>query len=1103
MRLHDGTIALAPSDLSRHLGCRHATTLALRAARGEGEGPHQGGEYAQLILEKGDLHEAEYLARLQADGREVVAMEQGGSYADMAARTREAMEAGADVIYQATFEIGRWRGHADFLERVPGGTALGAFGYEAVDTKLARNELRPAHVLQLCFYSAGIELVQAAAPAQMHIELGSGRRESLRPRDFDAYFARARSSLERFTDEAPRTVASRCAACDMCGFRYACDAEWREKDDLSYVAGIRRSQSAALEASGVVTLAELADDAVVDRPVALNAPTLSTLHEQAELQVATRSNGKIATRLLPLEQGRGFERLPEPSRLDLAIDLEGDPFWRADRELIFMFGLLARTGEEWAYRAVWAHDEAGERVLAAAVVDAIHLRLREDPAMHVYHYGHVEVAVLKRLCMLYAVREEELDALLRRHVFVDLAQAVRQSLRIGLESYGLKDVERLPEFVRTADVGHGSDAVLAYERYLGTHDASHLREIESYNDEDCRSTVAVLDWLREQAPPGVTWLPLEDGRPGEEEITEPSERELLRDELVEGSDEGSERRLAGELLAYHSRAAKQQWWAYFARREMTQEQLVADSEALAGLKLRQDLDPIPVKRSLAHPLAFPLQEHKVAAGKAMKDQANEANVEIYKVDEDAGLVWVKRAVGSTANLPRAIMPQGPRAMTGHQDALARVAVAVRDDTGEFPALRRLLRNDRPEIKGRRPGAEVQTTDMDELRALARDLDASTLVIQGPPGTGKTYRGARLVTELVRVGKRVGLTAFSHNAIDNLCREIETAAASEGLEFTGTRHGGGGYHDGDRIKAGDGGLYPESSVIAATSWLFAKAEWDGALDYLVIDEAGQFALADAIACGTSARNLIMLGDPSQLSQVVQGSHPPGSDASALAHVLADRQTIPEDRGIFLDESWRMRPDICSFISSEFYEGRLHSHPHCVERSTSAGTGLWLMPVEHLGNSSHSREEVAAIALEIERLLGETITEQGGGERPIAPSDIMVVAPYNAQVRQLRAALHEHVRVGTVDRFQGQEAPIVFFSMATSSGEDAPRDAGFLFSRNRLNVALSRAQSLAILVCSPALLDTYASSVDDMRLLNTLCRFADTAVTHTPESRRSSG
>jgi uncharacterized protein len=336
--------------------------LALQAARGEHAGPSRGGAYERLIFEKGDAHERAYRDRLVAEGVEVAEIEQSGSYADMAARTRSAMEAGAAVIYQATFELGRWRGHADFLERIELPTALGVFGYEAVDTKLARNEARPAHVLQLCFYSAGIRAVQRVPPEQMHIELGSGRRESLRPRDFDAYFARAQRSLERFVDAPPATRAVRCAACELCGFRGDCEAQWRARDDLSYVAGIRRSQTVALAASGVTTLAALADSSVLGTPVDLTAGTLAPLHEQAELQAATRSSGTIATRLVqPAEQGRGFERIPEPARLDLAIDLEGDPFWRADRDLTFMFGLLSRAGDEWAYRPEWAHDEDEEK----------------------------------------------------------------------------------------------------------------------------------------------------------------------------------------------------------------------------------------------------------------------------------------------------------------------------------------------------------------------------------------------------------------------------------------------------------------------------------------------------------------------------------------------------------------------------------------------------------------------------------------------------------------------------------------------------------------------------------------------------------------------
>ena len=364
-------------------------------------------------------------------------------------------------------------------------------------------------------------------------------------------------------------------------------------------------------------------------------------------------------------------------------------------------------------------------------------------------------------------------------------------------------------------------------------------------------------------------------------------------ELVAGEPEGSERWLAGELLAYHSRAAKQQWWAYFQRKEMSQEQLLADGEVLAGLELLADRDPIAVDKSLGASDAVP------AAGPQDLERATTT-----KIPSRGGRQSPRDRRGRAHRLGQARgrqheRPPGRRHVRrADRDAPApgRAAcasrVSVRDRTAAFPALERLLRNDLPVFSGR--GSRRRRPDDGHAESCARSHAAWTRArwsSRARPGTGKTYTGARLIIDLVRAGKRVGVTALSHKAIDNLCREIEAAAVEEKFTFAGTRHGKG-HHDGALIKPGEGSHYPGSEVIAATSWLFAREDMDGALDYLVIDEAGQFALADALACGTSAHNLILLGDPSQLSQVVQGTHPPGSDASALAHALAGEQTIPE-------------------------------------------------------------------------------------------------------------------------------------------------------------------------------------------------------------------
>ena len=304
------------------------------------------------------------------------------------------------------------------------------------------------------------------------------------------------------------------------------------------------------------------------------------------------------------------------------------------------------------------------------------------------------------------------------------------------------------------------------------------------------------------------------------------------------------------------------------------------------------------------------------------------------------------------------------------------------------------------------------------------------------------------------------------------------------------------------------LDPRYNLIAGTAWLFCREELDGTLDYLLIDEAGQISLADALAMGTCARNVILLGDPQQLAQVSQAIHPPGAGVSVLEHLLADSTTIPPERGLFIDETRRMHPDVCRFVSEAVYEGRLESAAECATQRIDAsgkltGTGVRYVPVAHEGNTRSSPEEAQAIAGLVEDLLkgrharadrGDVDGGDADGLDPLTPEDIMVVAPYNAQVRCLREHLPDGVRVGTVDKFQGQEAAVCFFSMATSSGDEIPRNLEFLFSRNRLNVAVSRARCLAVLVCSPELLHIRCRSAEQMRLVNALCLFVEMAGEH---------
>jgi uncharacterized protein len=355
--------------------------------------------------------------------------------------------------------------------------------------------------------------------------------------------------------------------------------------------------------------------------------------------------------------------------------------------------------------------------------------------------------------------------------------------------------------------------------------------------------------------------------------------------------------------------------------------------------------------------------------------------------------------------------------------------------------------------------------------------------------------------LIASGQRVGVAATSHKAINNLLAEIECVARTEHISFRGLKKCSDeddafrgrfieNTYDPNECDASD------AILIAGTAWQFSRDQMDGQLDYLFIDEAGQVSLADAVAMGTAAQNLVLLGDPQQLPQVRQGVHPGESGRSVLEHLLRGQATVSEDYGVFLAETWRMHPEVCAFISDLSYDGRLRSAEgrdrQRVSSTFAEGAGLRFLPVEHVGNAQASVEEADAVAAAVRALLdGGTFTTHEGHTRPITPRDVLIVAPYNMQVRCLRERLPDGVEAGTVDKFQGREAPVVFFSMASSSGEEVPRGLEFLFSRNRLNVAISRARAVAVLVCSPKLLETRCHRLDQMRSVNNVCRLAEDA------------
>ena len=557
-----------------------------------------------------------------------------------------------------------------------------------------------------------------------------------------------------------------------------------------------------------------------------------------------------------------------------------------------------------------------------------------------------------------------------------------------------------------------------------------------------------------------------------------------------------------DLLGYHSREAKPAYWALYARRDKTLAQLRdEDPEALADLEV---IDEATDGNRITWRMRFPEQDYKIGPGN-LDDPLAERATELLELDEAARVAVVTRTRKKGDDPPRALSPGWPYSTDTQVNALFRFADRVADvgvaPCGRLDAGTDLLLRRSPRLRPGTPPLADGAVDLDRLKAQVRGLDGSVLMVQGPPGTGKTWTGARLAVDLLGRGGRVGVAATSHKAINNLLAAIDEAADEAGASFRGWKKctdADDAYDSARIVSAAKRPTEDDGPVrlVGATAWHWTAEGEQDSVDVLLIDEAGQMSLADAIAVSQGARSVVLLGDPQQLAHVSQGTHPLSSGVSVLEHLLGALDTVPPDRGVFLDTSWRMHPDVCEFVSHTMYDARLTSVAGTEQQRIDSpglnGSGLRMLAVDHVDNRGRSIEESQAIAACVQPLLQGTWIDREGVVHPVTLDDILIVAPYNAQVRCLRRFLPD-ARIGTVDKFQGQEAPVVFFSMASSTGEDVNRGMSFLFSRNRLNVAVSRAQALTVVVCSPRLLSARCNTVDDMRLVNMLCRFVDAAQT----------
>lgn len=1136
MQKRAGQTLFSATDLIAFLDCEHRTAIDLRALDDQDLLAErcEADESTQLIAQKGNEHERHYLDRLVAQGLRVVDVtEGGGTNEDKINRTLRAMEDGAEVIFQATLADGPWIGHADFLRRVEGRPSRwGDWSYEVADTKLARSA-KAKFLIQLSLYSDLLTLAQGVAPERMHVVLGTQEEQSFRVADHLHYVTRLKQrfleAVSGFTSGGrgePYPVP--CEPCSMCHWRQRCEGRRLVDDHLSQVAGISRAQVLRLEQAGVPTMAALAAlpaDATVPR---IQPESLARLREQAELQHHAKQTGERVFRLLPtsVDPPRGFARLPAPNPGDLYFDMEGDPLEPGGLE--YLFGLWLREEDGWTFRAFWAHDRAGERVAFEQFMDFVSAHRRRWPRSHIYHYAAYEATALKRLASSHATREVELDDLLRSQVLVDLYRVVREALRLSEDSYSIKSVEHFYRPARQGGVQNAGASIVYYERWRDTRDPALLDDIAAYNRDDVESTWQLHEWLLGLRPTGLAWRTAgadEGGASASEVIKSQAvlaiEQRLAayRTRMVDPLPADRLRwttrhhvlELCHQLLDFHRRADKPALWELYARMEKDEEELIEDPECLAGLRRDPANPPVADGKMLIHTYLAPLQETKVASGDVCTRCDTAASVGKISFDEATRRVVLR--VNKDKSMPEVLHlgPSGPIVNKGIVEALYRVADSLLAEDGAFPAIEQFLARRPPRLVGRPEGQPIVDPGEDLVQASIRaalSLDHSWLYVQGPPGAGKTYTGSRMIVALIAKGKRVGVMSNSHKAINHLMSGAMAEARRQGVPLHAVKKASHGNPDSDlydlntpveNVYKNDDAWGAGAPLTGGTAWLFCDGGGEeGPLDYLFVDEAGQVALANLLAAATSAHNLVLLGDQMQLSQPVQGVHPGRSGDSALDYLLDGAATIPPERGIFLATTWRMHPEVCHFISEAVYEGRLQPEAHNVRRTLVLGpgahpdlrsAGIVHVPMDHEGCSQSSEAEARRVQEIYQSALQQHYTDKDGVRHPMAPENILVVAPYNAQVNLLRRTLPEGARVGTVDKFQGQEAELVIVSMTTSSEHDLPRHIEFLYSRNRLNVAVSRAKCLSVVLANPALMAIRCRTVEQMGLVNTLCWLAE--------------
>src|SRR5258707_13135569 len=588
------------TDIANFVACRHLLTLKMEAAEGKIQKPYFQDLGVELLRELGERHETGYLNQLSTKAGQIISIPTGGDWAEAVTATKEAVRAGAEVVYQATFQDGNWRGRADFLVRIDKPSALGPFSYEVVETKLAKSA-RVRAILQLCFYSELLGNIQGLQPESMHVVLGgSTDRETFQVSRYIAYFRKVKRDFEQASAGPRDTYPEPVALCDVCEWFSVCNDRWHKDDHLSLVASITRIQRKELVTRDIRTMTALGNVMLplVPKPERIGDTALKRICDQARLQAKGRTEDRLIYELLPPEEGCGLSALPEPSRGDIFLDFESADY-AFETGIEYLIGMIFLPGSddiEPEYYPVWSFDPVASKQAFERFIAIVMDSWKHYPGLHIYHYAPYEPAAIKRLAARHDTCIDEVDQLLRAKIFVDLYRVVRQSLRASVESYSIKKLEGFYGFTRAVSARESVVALQTFQSVLALGgDKENAKEvvdkIEAYNRDDCLSTLRLRDWLEGRRKKKRIEIGQPLPRPqlvireaNEKLAEELNQARAIAAKLVERlptdqsplTEDENARCVLDQRMEWHRREDKSVWWEYYRLRELSDTELLED-----------------------------------------------------------------------------------------------------------------------------------------------------------------------------------------------------------------------------------------------------------------------------------------------------------------------------------------------------------------------------------------------------------------------------------------------------------------------------------------------------------------------------------------------